>query len=42
MGRPGAAVSDLESYLALTPDARDADSVRGRVAMLRQRLSEFN
>jgi regulator of sirC expression with transglutaminase-like and TPR domain len=42
LGRPGAAVSDLESYLALTPDARDADSVRGRVAWLRQRLSECN
>lgn len=42
LGRPGAAVSDLESYLALTPDARDADSVRGRVAWLRQRLSEYN
>ena len=42
LGRPGAAVSDLESYLALTPDARDAESVRGRVAWLRQRLSEYN
>jgi regulator of sirC expression with transglutaminase-like and TPR domain len=42
LGRPGAAVSDLESYLALTPGARDADSVRGRVAWLRQRLSEYN
>jgi regulator of sirC expression with transglutaminase-like and TPR domain len=42
MGRPGAAVSDLESYLELTPDARDAESVRGRVALLRQRLSEYN
>jgi len=42
LGRPGAAVSDLESYLALTPDARDAESVRGRVAWLRQRLSECN
>ncbi len=42
LGRAGAAVSDLESYLALIPDARDADSVRGRVAWLRQRLSECN
>ena len=42
LGSPGAAVSDLESYLALTPDARDAASVRGRVAWLRQRLSEYN
>lgn len=42
LGRPGAAVSDLESYLALTPGARDADSVRGRVAWLRQRISEYN
>jgi regulator of sirC expression with transglutaminase-like and TPR domain len=42
LGRPGAAVCDLESYLALTPHARDAESVRGRVAWLRQRLSEYN
>jgi len=42
LGQPGAAVSDLESYLAQTPGARDAESVRGRVAWLRQRLSEFN
>jgi regulator of sirC expression with transglutaminase-like and TPR domain len=42
LGHPGAAVSDLESYLALAPTARDAESVRGRVAWLRQRLSECN
>jgi regulator of sirC expression with transglutaminase-like and TPR domain len=42
LGHPGAAVSDLESYLALVPSARDAESVRGRVAWLRQRLSECN
>ena len=42
LGHPGAAVSDLESYLALVPAARDAESVRGRVAWLRQRLSECN
>jgi regulator of sirC expression with transglutaminase-like and TPR domain len=42
LGQPGAAVSDLESYLALVPSARDAESVRGRVAWLRQRLSECN
>ena len=42
LGRPGAAVSDLESYLSLTPHARDAESVRGRVAWLRRRLTEIN
>jgi regulator of sirC expression with transglutaminase-like and TPR domain len=42
LGHPGAAVSDLESYLALSPAARDAETVRGRVAWLRQRLSECN
>jgi regulator of sirC expression with transglutaminase-like and TPR domain len=42
LGRPGEAVADLESYLAASPAAPDADSVRGRVVWLRQRLSEPN
>jgi regulator of sirC expression with transglutaminase-like and TPR domain len=42
LGQPGAAVEDLETYLTHAPDARDADSVRGRVAWLRRRLSHFN
>ena len=42
MGRPGAAVADLECYLTIAPDAPDVDSVRGRVLWLRRRLSETN
>ena len=42
LGRPGAAVADLECYLTIAPDAPDVDSVRGRVLWLRQRLSEMN
>ena len=42
LGRPGAAVADLEAYLGLAPGAPDADSVRGRLAWLRRKLSEAN
>lgn len=42
LGRPGAAVADLECYLTIAPDAPDVDSVRGRVLWLRRRLSEMN
>lgn len=42
LGRPGAAVTDLENYLTIAPDAPDAESVRGRVNWLRRRLSEAN
>jgi regulator of sirC expression with transglutaminase-like and TPR domain len=42
LGRPGEAVADLESYLAASPAAPDADSVRGRVVWLRRRLSELS
>ncbi len=42
LGRPGAALTDLETYLAKTPHARDAESVRGRVAWLRRQLSDCN
>ena len=42
LGRPVAAVADLEAYLALAPSAPDADTVRGRLAWLRRRMSEIN
>ena len=42
LDRPGAAMTDLESYLDLAPDAPDAASVRGRIAWLRRRISETN
>ncbi len=42
LGRNGAAVADLESYLASNPEAADADSVRGRVQWLLKRISESN
>jgi len=37
LGQAGAAVQDLESYLALSPGAPDIDSVRGRLAWIRRR-----
>jgi len=40
LGRPGAAITDLERYLSLTPDAPDTKSVEGRLVWLRQRHSE--
>lgn len=42
LGRPSAAIRDLERYLADAPDAPDAESVRGRVSWLRRRISHFN
>ena len=42
LGRPGAAVADLEAYLALAPGAPDANSVRGRVAWLVRKMSEIH
>lgn len=40
LGRPDAAVADLESYLALVPQAQDADSVRGRLAWILRKMGE--
>jgi regulator of sirC expression with transglutaminase-like and TPR domain len=40
LGRPGAAIVDLERYLSLTPDAPDTKSVEGRLVWLRRRQSE--
>lgn len=40
LGRPDAAVADLESYLALVPQAPDADSVRGRLAWILRKMGE--
>ena len=40
LGQSGAAVADLESYLALAPGASDVDSVRGRLAWIRKRAGE--
>jgi regulator of sirC expression with transglutaminase-like and TPR domain len=40
LGRPDAAVCDLESYLALVPQAPDADSVRGRLAWILRKMGE--
>lgn len=40
MGRPNAAIADLEHYLARVPEAPDADSVRGRLAWLVRKLTD--
>jgi regulator of sirC expression with transglutaminase-like and TPR domain len=37
LGQSGAAVTDLECYLALAPGAPDVESVRGRLAWIRRR-----
>ena len=42
LGLAGPAVEDLETYLERIPDASDADSIRGRVAWLRRRMTELN
>lgn len=42
LGRPAAAIQDLETYLANTPDAPDTKSVTGRLTWLRRRQSETN
>jgi regulator of sirC expression with transglutaminase-like and TPR domain len=36
LGRPGAAATDLEAYLAGLPEAPDGDAVRGKLARLRR------
>ena len=40
LGQSGAAVQDLECYLALAPSAPDVDSVRGRLAWIRRRTGQ--
>ena len=40
LGQSGAAVCDLESYLALAPGAADVESIRGRLAWIRKRAGE--
>jgi regulator of sirC expression with transglutaminase-like and TPR domain len=42
LGRPQAAIADLERYLTLSPDAPDTKSVEGRLLWLRRRQSETN
>lgn len=42
LGRPGAAIADLETYLSLDPGAPDRESVQGRLTWLRRKLSETN
>jgi regulator of sirC expression with transglutaminase-like and TPR domain len=39
LGQSGAAVTDLECYLALAPSAPDVESVRGRLAWIRRRAA---
>jgi regulator of sirC expression with transglutaminase-like and TPR domain len=41
LGRPGAAITDLETYLTHSPKAADAESVRGRVTWLRRKLTDL-
>jgi regulator of sirC expression with transglutaminase-like and TPR domain len=38
LGQPGAAVADLECYLAMAPQAADAESVRGRLAWILKKM----
>lgn len=38
LGQPGAAVTDLETYLAMAPQAADAESVRGRLAWILKKM----
>ena len=42
LGRPGAAIADLERYLSISPDAPDLKSVEGRLVWLRRRQAEAN
>lgn len=42
LDRHGAAMTDLEAYLAQTPHAPDAAAVRGRIAWLRRRIGNTN
>lgn len=41
LGRPGAAIRDLEQYLQVAP-APDEETVRARVAWLRRQMTEMN
>ena len=40
LGRPSAAVADLETYLEMSPSAADAESIRGRLAWLLRKMSD--
>jgi len=42
LGRPGAAIADLEKYLSLAPHAPDIKSVEGRLIWLRRRQARAN
>ena len=42
VGRPGAALRDLERYLAMTPKAEDADTIKEHVAGVRRRMASMN
>jgi regulator of sirC expression with transglutaminase-like and TPR domain len=42
LGRPSAAIADLESYLTRNPAAPDADSIQTRLAWLRRRASQVH
>lgn len=42
LGHTASAVSDLEAYLQLAPEASDADSVRGRLAWILRKLAEVH
>ena len=41
-GRLGAALRDLERYLALAPKAEDADSIKDHMAGIRRRMASMN
>ena len=42
LGRPGAAITDLERYLTLAPHAPDIKAVEGRLVWLRRRVSRVS
>ena len=42
LGRPGAAIADLEAYLETAKEPSDATAVRARLVWLQRRLSEMN
>lgn len=42
LGLPGAAIVDLECYLATRPSAPDSEAIRGRVGWLRRHLVDMN
>ncbi len=42
VGRLGAALRDLERYLALTPGAEDADTIKEHVGGIRRRMASMN